>query len=277
LRPLTHGRVDCSTRRSGEPRPAPQCTFPSESVLVGSRYRVTAALCPLAVAPRCDPTGSARVRFRAKDSVRLREPPPPGEDCSLLYCRLRGLPGLHRLHRLLPLGQGSDLITSRMGMLWPVARTSTATIALPPRLRAANGPENRIGCSCLRRGWAKPPCGRSTAQLVPSETPDLVTACAVLPSGQRRVLDSPAPCAVASSRSRLVLRDSLGLEALLRRLVPNPLRALRLGLDSLLPWVSIPLSRSSSPQPAPARAGAPLRGGTTVSLACAGERPAHST
>ena len=65
--------------------------FPSESVLVSSRYRVSAALCPLAVAPRCDLTGSARVRkHRAKDSVRLREPPPPGGESSLLLRRLRG-------------------------------------------------------------------------------------------------------------------------------------------------------------------------------------------
>jgi len=270
LRPLTHGRVDCSTAARVNQDP-PRSALSLRSL--SSSAAGTASPRPFAPSPLLlDAIRPGRLgcELRAKDSVRLREPPPPGGHGSLLVRRLRGRrTGLHRHHRLLSLGQGSDLIASRMGMLWPVARTSTATIALPPRLRATNGPENRTGCSCLRRGWAKPPCDRSTAQSVPSDTPDFVTACAVLPSGQRRVLDSPAPCAVASSRSRLVLRDSLGLEALLRRLVPNPLRALRLGLDSLLPWVSVPLSRSSSPKPTPARAGAPLRCGTTASLACA--------
>lgn len=89
-----------------------------------------------------------------------------------------------------------------MGMLRPVARHSTATIAPLPRLRAATGPEVRVGCSCLRKGWALWSCDPSAAQLVSSETPDFAPACAKVPSRQRRVLDfacSAYRCQSASS------------------------------------------------------------------------------
>lgn len=90
----------------------------------------------------------------------------------------------------LPKDRASDHIASRMGMLRPVSRTSTATIALHLRLRAVRRartsfrvllPPKRLGSAALRQ--------QRRPKSIPSETPNFAIACATVPSGQRRVLD----------------------------------------------------------------------------------------
>jgi hypothetical protein len=271
--------ADCSARRPGEPGPSSQCTFPSESVLAGSRYRVPAALCPLAVAPPCSLAGSAQVRRTpcqgSRPLARTSSPRGPRVHFGPPLARLSTSASHRKRHPCLKTGPAT---TSRLE--WgcsgrfpgPPQPPSPSTCACAPY----EGPGHRSGCSCLRRGWALLPCDNSAARnrspAKPRTSPSLARWSR---PGSGAFSTSPAPCTVASPRSRLVLRDSLGLEALLRRRVPNPLPALRLGLDSLLPWVSIPLPKSSSPQPAPARAGALRRAAPPLPPLARRERPTH--
>lgn len=185
--------ADCSVRRPGEPGPSSQCAFPSESVLAGSRYRVPAALCPLAVAPPCSLAGSAQVRRTpcqgTSPLARTSSPRGPrvhlGPPLAQLSTRAS-----HRKRHSCRKRQASDHIASRMGMLRPVSRTSTATTALHLRLRAVRRarssfqvllPPKRLGSAALRQ--------QRRPKSTPSETPNFAAACATVPSGQRRVLD----------------------------------------------------------------------------------------
>ena len=92
-------------------------------------------------------------------------------------------------HRLLP-KQGGDCIASRMGMLRPVARSSTATIALQPCACAPyEGPVNRSGAPASEEAGLWYLAVPAPPESIPSETPNFAAACATVPFGQRRVLD----------------------------------------------------------------------------------------
>jgi hypothetical protein len=272
----THPRCSPIARRAVRVNQDPprSANFPSESVLIGSRYRVPAALCPLAVAPPCSLAGSARVRttpcqgFRplaqtsSPRGPRVHSEPPlaqPSFRASHLRrhsCRLGRPATASRLEwgcsGRLP-GPPQPPSPFNLDACAPVRTASRPSrVLLPPkRLGSAVLRHQRRPARTKAKPWSSLPLARKSRP------------------GSGAFSTSPAPCAVASSRSRLVLRDLLGLEALLRRRVPNPLRALRPDLDSLLPWVFCPLPRSSSPQPAPARAGASRRCEATASAACA--------
>jgi len=265
--------ADCSSRLLGEPRPSPQCEFPfgvcprRQPVPRPRGPSAPSLLLFHAVSP-----GRLGCEHRAKDPARSRRLRPPGGELPSRSGRLRS-PSNEASTPATVSCRSRAATASRLEWGCSGRLPSLHSHHRPPTLALARpyeGPGHRLGCSCLRRGWALLPCGTKTARnRSPAKPRSSLPLARQFRPGSGAFSTSPAPETVASLRSRLVLRDSLSLDALLRRRVPNPLRALRLGLDSLLPWVLCPLPRSSFPQLAPARAGASHRYEAAASPACA--------